>query len=203
MVGDIIKYSETKLRAYFGVKSRMSVYSVPVELRRIIDEYFAVSLPSKIQKKQEEKHEYDALYDAPIKKLSLSNAAKIENESWKTTEVLVSTFNDVEVDDSVDNIAIQKVGVSKVCVNSTSNESGYRTFSCFGVYGNLVYEMYQGNTNVIREYSLQNGKMADAIVDEINEIAYELIGDLLIEEDGEGNYNILTEYVDQLKNNGE
>ena len=40
LVSDILKYSENKLRAAFGVKSRLSIYALPTEMKKCIDEYF-------------------------------------------------------------------------------------------------------------------------------------------------------------------
>ena len=93
MITDGVKYAENKLRAHLGIKSRLNFHSLTAEMRRCIDEYFDVALPS-VAKKQPERAEYEKLYDAPTAPLSLENAALIEQTSWETTERLIEAFED-------------------------------------------------------------------------------------------------------------
>ena len=90
-MGDVVNYAENKIRAHISVKSRLTVYSLPNDLREVIDLYFVNNLPNvrRIVKKQSKPEEYEALYDLPRKKLDLHNADKIEQESWNTTKELV------------------------------------------------------------------------------------------------------------------
>ena len=41
--------------------------------------------------------------------------------------------------------------------------------------------------------------MPDALVDEINEIAADIIGDIIIEEDDDGGYRVIEEYREVIK----
>ncbi|MBR2353521.1 MAG: TerB N-terminal domain-containing protein, partial [Clostridia bacterium] len=93
LVGDVIKYAENKIRVYLGIKSKMTVYSIPTELQRILDEYFVANLSGrKIKVSKREPEAYEALYEISKVPLSLSAAERIERESWSTTEKLVSAF---------------------------------------------------------------------------------------------------------------
>ncbi|MBQ8848853.1 MAG: TerB N-terminal domain-containing protein [Clostridia bacterium] len=189
-VGDIVRYSENKLRAYIGVKSKMTVYSVTVELRRLIDEYFTSSLPSKHQIKQKatEKHEYDVLYDVPIKPLSLSEAAKIEAGSWETTKELISAF-----DESIDALDIfEEKTVPEI--DSREESAAAADGDVFEKYRAVIISLINGNLSAISDFAKATGKMSDSIIDEINEIAYDSFGDLLIEDDGTGNYSVIDDY---------
>ena len=88
IVGDMVKYSENKIRAHLGIKSRLgSLFSLPSEIRTVIDAYFEKALPKKNVRAtvKEEPQEYDSLYDIPRRKLSLSEAERIEKISWETT----------------------------------------------------------------------------------------------------------------------
>ena len=185
-VGDIIRYAENKLRAYLGIKSKMTVYSVTVELRKLLDEYFVSALPPKRKLKTTmEKHDYDVLYDVPIKPLSLSEAARIEAGSWETTQELISAFEDDE--GSVPTIEDGTGNIEKT--DNTEDD-----VDVFKKYRSTIIALINGNNNAISELSNKIGKMADSIVDEINEIAYDAFGDLLIEDDGIGNYTVIEDY---------
>ena len=53
------------------------------------------------------------------------------------------------------------------------------------------------NASAQREAARAVGKMVDAMADEINEIAADMFGDVILEEDG-GTYVIIEDYREQL-----
>ncbi|MBP3369262.1 MAG: hypothetical protein J6L85_00790, partial [Clostridia bacterium] len=197
IMADIVKYAENKIRTYIGVKSKLTVYSVSVELQRELDKYFETelfSVPKSTQKK-EEHHEYDVLYELPKIEFSLEKAKQIENASWSVTNELVSAFDeDVEDidwqlgDDDSEIKAEQPVADKK---DETSLSSGFSRFGAF------IEAVKMGNADRYREVAESYGKMLDAVVDEINEIAVEEIGDILIE-DVDGELQIIECYRDML-----
>ena len=189
LVGDIIKYCENKLRAYMGIKSRLTVYSVPVELRAVLDRYFELNMPHEkpSKKRREEKHEYDVLYDLPQKKLSLSDAATIELSSWETTRELVDAFGG----------APEKIAQEAVLSASEPDltPSAVIDAPCgFDAYRALLKRLAAGQAGAVAEYARGLGKMPDAVADEINEAAFDEIGDAVIEDDGNGGYAIIEDY---------
>lgn len=195
LIGDVIKYSENKLRAYLGIKSKMTVYSVPVKLGRELDNYFENSLPSKRRiKEKRERQEYDALYDVPVKTLSLSDAAKIEAESWNTTEELVAAFD--EENESVTEVVfdVRNDADPTVDIECESGRSDGDIWDTFKDYADVIKALLDGNQGAVREYSVKNKKMADVVADEINTISFDIIGDALIEDDGMGNYTVIEDY---------
>ena len=197
LVGDIVKYSENKLRAYLGIKSRMTVYSVSVELRNEIDEYFFRELPAKRRPKAiSEKKEYDILYDTPIKKLSLSDAAKIEAESWETTKELISAFEETWIEVEIDSVVVDETGVatSEVTENVKELNEPNDIWQSFKEYTQGLKNLINGDERAIDDIARQMGKMPDAVVDEINTIAYDVVGDAIIEDDGMGNYTFIDDY---------
>lgn len=195
LVGDIIKYSENKLRAYIGIKSKMTVYSLSVELREMLDNYFSTSLPAARKAKQAPKRqEYDVLYDLPIKPLSLSDAARIEANSWETTKDLISAF---EEDASVQEESFCFNIPSTVTNNEPDNKK--EAEDVFSQYRAAITNLIDGNGFAIFELAAALGKMPDAVVDAINEIAYDSFGDLLIEDDGMGGYTVIEDYIEYFK----
>ncbi len=199
LVGDIIKYAENKLRGYLGIKSKMTVYSIPVELQKILDEYFSLQLPGKkpVQHKREI-HEYDVLYDLPTKPFSLQDAEKIEEASWETTGKLLSTFEEFDEEPSQEPYVLaSSVPCPPLSDTESDSSSTFGLKERMGRYWNSILALSEGNFNAIEELSRELGKMTDALADEINEIAFEAFGDALIEE-CDGGYAVIEDYREYL-----
>ena len=100
LIGEIAKYSENRLRAAAGVKSRLTARSLPDEVKQVIDRYFDEKFPRKTRVTQAtadaETESYWSYYDAEKTPLSPELAEQIEKESWLTTEKLVETFAEPE-----------------------------------------------------------------------------------------------------------
>lgn len=94
-----IKYAENKLRAYFSVKSRLSVTCLPDEIRALIDAYFARALPPKASKKEvmPMREEYETLYEPLTVGISEREAEEIERESWENTWRLIPEEEKAEI----------------------------------------------------------------------------------------------------------
>ena len=199
LVGDIVKYAENKLRAHLGIKSRMSVYSVPTELTKRLDEYFLRELPKRILQphKEREKQAYEALYDLPRKPLSLADAKRIESESWDTTRELVDAFEET-APAQIEPIPISiptPISEETPVPQKAAREDGWQ-----GMLGELfpvLVQTAEGDANAIRRYARGQGKLADAIADEINEVVWEKMGDAVIEE-RDGGFFIIEEYCEEL-----
>ena len=91
-VTSAVKYTENKLRALLGVKSRLAVKELSDSIRAVIDGYFEIEfMRKKRERERAEAPEYERLYDAPDsgKELSLADALRIERASWQTTARLV------------------------------------------------------------------------------------------------------------------
>lgn len=96
LIGDMVKHVENRLRSWIGVRSKLSVMSLPIPLRDALDAYLNPLAPPKsavpVQKKDTPRPAYEALYDLPRKEVSLTDAAAIEADSWETTKILVEAF---------------------------------------------------------------------------------------------------------------
>ena len=196
LVGDLVKYAENKIRTYVGVKSKMTVYSIPTELQRTLDEYFTLHLPGKrvTKPKPTELHPYEALYEPAKKPLSLSEAARIEEASWVTTELLVSAFEE-ETTALAEPIVAPVMKPTEMPKEETdeATELATRLGDCFPV----VMELMKGNPRALHKAAGAMGKMPDALADSINEIAVEVYGDALIEE-SDGGYSVIEDYLEYL-----
>lgn len=91
---DVLKYAENAIRAKISVKSRLTVYQISTELRRVLDAYLEGAIPKKapIRYEKKAKPDYEKRYEIPVRPVSPERAAKIEAESWETTRRLVEAF---------------------------------------------------------------------------------------------------------------
>lgn len=193
LIGDAVKQAENKIRAHISVKSRLTVYSLPLELCQTINEYFDRALPAvrKTRAKAEAPTEYDALYDAPRTKLNISNAQKIESESWNTTKELVGDFEEDPIEEKA-----QAVEVTSV-IKENEDAEERSLLSALGEYADAVTSLLNGECGALLMLSKSLGRPAEAVVDAINEIAVDTIGDILIEEI-DGQYSIIEDYLELI-----
>ncbi len=188
LVGDAVKYTENKIRSHISVKSRLSVYTLPNELKEVIDAYFAAALPNvrRVAPKAE-RQEYDVLYDIPHKELSLKNAEQIELESWSVTRELVEAFDEAEQEES-----------AIISVPQQREQEIKDGDSVFGGFTEALMSLKNGSADGLYALARAVGKPVEAVVDEINELAVEIIGDIIIEE-ADGKYLLIEDYADEIK----
>ena len=195
LVGDVVKYAENKLRAHLGIKSRMTVYSIPSELTRLIDDYFLRELPKRTpSKKEQEKQAYEALYELPRKPLSLADAKRIELESWDTTRELVDAFEEGKEECETPTPVPSPPTVEQP-QEKTEATDGWRP-----LLGDLFFVLLQtakGDRGAIGSYARKTGTLADVIAERINEVAWDRLGDAVLEE-CEGGYALMEEYREEL-----
>ena len=196
LVGDVVKYAENKLRAHLGIKSRMTVYSIPSELTRLIDEYFLRELPKRTPpKKEQEKQAYEALYELPRKPLSLADAKRIELESWDTTRELVDAFEEAKEECETSTPVPPPPPTVEQPREKAQATDGWRP-----LLGDLFFVLLQtakGDRGAIDSYARKTGTLADVIAERINEVAWDRLGDAVLEE-CEGGYALMEEYREEL-----
>lgn len=220
LFADIMKYAENKIRTYIGVKSKLTVYSVSADLQKVIDEYFEnvlMNTPRPLKKK-EEKHDYDELYELREQGFSIEKAKQIEKESWSVTKELISAFEDVNSQSSDSDCAAEKADIQRevssiflqkeskpedalagnICGNNANVEGGMSNAfeEKLGKYMPFLKALIENDFLTAAKISNSLGEMSDTIVDRINEIAVEEIGDILIEESEIGDYAVLEYYRD-------
>ena len=207
LISDIMKYSENKLRRLWGIKSRLNIYALPTPIKKCVDKYFESIMPSSVgaennrQKSSEENNEYEKFYEAPKSKLSTENAAKIEESSWETTKILIETFEDEVAEPPLLSVPNDTIKHEKTSIKSTENDLsgalGPRLDFLLAVLDGAVIEQHRIASELVSP--------AEVIVDEINELAADFLGDILIEGD-DGDYTVIEDYrelVRDLKNESE
>lgn len=197
LVGDIVKYAENIIRSYIGVKSRLTVFSVPTELEEIIKTRLKNELPPKTRDsaKREETHEFDKLYEPVKKELSIADAQRIENDSWETTRILVEAFED-EKDELLPTAEAEEIRETNESFDKPDTKT--EESSAFGEYGGYICALLKNDgAERQREVALL-ARSEVVIADRINEIAADVIGDIIIEEGDAGGFEIIEDYRDTL-----
>ncbi len=214
-VTDIIKYSENRVRMALGIKSRLKVENLTDKLRACIDDYFDVHIPAP-KKTRSAKYtdlspavnEYDKLYEPQSSELSLENALKIEERSWATTDILTAAFDEPEAVVEVREISMPEEPVFAAEVEKTEEYSVKITDDGdeFAALVNSLDEasvsalrmLLAGDADGVKKASEGVGSLADALADRINETAFDIIGDSIIEPDGSG-YKIISDYEGDIE----
>ena len=190
LVSDIVKYTENHLRAHLGVRSRLGIYALPTAIREKIDAYFAENLPPKKRERTEspEDRSYEKLYDLPQKPFSVRDAVEIERSSWDTTKRLVEAFEEESQGTEPPRKAEETVPPSEAPSDRTET---------FAPYADFLRAVAAGNGAAQRAAARDFGKLPDAVADDINRIAADLLGDVLLE-DGENGYRVIEDYRTEL-----
>ena len=202
LIGDVIKYAENKLRAYLGIKSKLSVYSVTTDLREVIDRYFEEALSARPPRgKKASTEAYEALYDLPKKSFSLADARKIEEASWETTNTLISAFEAVEeesvLSDTISPSAFEnREGSLSVNVDLDTG-NGTSLTDVLGALLPFARAVRDQDESAQAQEIQRLGKMKDYLVDEINQISIDFMGDILIDQNDDG-YFVPPDYMDYL-----
>lgn len=198
LITDAIKYAENRIRAYIGVKSRLTVYSLPTQVRGCIDEYMEMNLKGPRAPKP---NEYDKLYDVPKREFSIENAKKIEENSWETTQILIEAFDvDEEPEELSESSRIEKQEVSgEEYMRSLTDEEALSEALCD--YMDFIRTAIDKDKKKQAEVASSRGRMIDSLADEINEIAAEVLGDIILENNNDV-YTVIEDYAEVLKNAG-
>ena len=190
IITDILKYAENRIRAYIGVKSRISVSALPEGIKRLADEYFALELPIRGANPSipEEIPEYEKLYDPLSSGLSLESAAKIEEMSWETTEKLVEAFEEEQIPEPAPEPVTETDCEEEASLWTMLNENEIAFIRA------AIDEDFARQTAI----ASQIGSLSDIIADKINTIAADTMGDILLEDVG-GGYTVLEDYIEETK----
>lgn len=200
-VTDVIKHTENRLRAALGIRSRLTVYALSTPVRQLLDEYLDQILPKRLiteRKKDDAAEVYERLYELPKKELSLRDAAEIERLSWDTTERLVEAFEEAEAAPIADLQPTTPITPPEPSAFLTDSDTDtlqaalrpYLTFLQAVRDGDAA-----GQQNAARKARLP----LEVLADEVNALAAEHMGDILLEE-ADGIYTVIEDYQDVLKN---
>lgn len=196
-VTDMVKYTENRIRAHIGVKSRLSVSTLSDAIKREMDEYLDGIVPRIKSQAQVQEEQYEKLYDLPAAPLDLSHSAEIEQASWETTKKLIEAFEDTDAPAqpvfAEEGLAPPAKPTATVEEVAPQNDLS----SALAAYLPFIEAVAAEDASAQMQICRTMGKMVDAVADEINEIAAEVFGDVILEDCGDG-YTIIEDYREQL-----
>lgn len=211
IVTSALKYTENKLRACLGVKSRLAIRDLPDEYKRIIDKYFEAEFERlKRERARANQPEYERLYDAPEEKVSFEDAIEIERASWKMTARLVEG---TEADEEAQRTDIPEYTAAKNIAANNNENAFHKTeakaenteaHGCSDTYGlcegeirylNAVYNENKDEMNITAKAL---GMPEDAVAEKINEAFADNFGDVILELSDEGEYRVIEDYFEEI-----
>ncbi len=210
-ITDVIKYSENKLRALHGYKSKLSIYALSEPIKAILNAYFVEAYPKNIGKSEmaEQRPDYEKLYDLPTTPMTAAEAARIEQESWRTTQRLVEAFEENDAPEitceqsEVHPIVREEQPCAPLdCEQMPAAETPIETETSDVLSKEaLSFLRYAYATDAAgqKAYCRSVGKMPENIADEINEYAADTLGDILLEDDGSGAFIVIEDYREQAR----
>ena len=192
-----VKYSENRIRAYLGIRSKLKLAPLPEDIRICLERYFDTELgksasgsAQKTAARPLEIPEYEKLYDAPSTGFDLSRAQKIEQDSWTVTKML-----EAELEDETEQTPEPKNTEIKPEIQENipaPAESGYSAFLAALSESELEFLL-----RAYRKEKQPKDILCDAAADSINEKAVDLTGDVILEDNGAG-YEIIEDYLSDI-----
>ena len=209
-VTDMVKYTENRIRAHMGVKSRLGVGVLSDAVKREMDAYLNEIVPRIKNPEKEQVAAYEKLYDLPATPLDLSRSAQIEQASWETTKLLVEAFEQpvenppASVGEGLAPPAPQWSSPTSVGeglappapVQSDTDDDALKT--TLASYLPFIAAVAAEDVSAQMQAARALGKMLDAVADEINGIAADVFGDVILE-DADRGYAIIEDYREQLE----
>ena len=191
IVTSALKYTENKLRALMGVKSRLSVKELPAEYRALIDEYF-VELFDKVNRERQRANrpEYEKMYELQTNELSAADADEIERASWTTTARLVEDIDEYKVESEEQTPTVQETA------NADLQEVD--TYGLDEARLRFIRAALDEDPSEMRSVAAQIGEMEDSIADQINEAFADGFGDVILEL-GEECYKVIDDYKEEIE----
>ncbi|MCD7943909.1 MAG: TerB N-terminal domain-containing protein [Clostridia bacterium] len=201
-----VKYSENKVRAYLGIRSRLQAKGLPPKIAEAIDEYFEIKLPmpQAVKKKpqDDEEEKYAAEYEPESDVLDITSARDIENKSWEITEKLTESMAAEEDSEAVSADAEkperETVTDVEICADDgVGDSSGEVSETLRGALDDTLLRFLDtalsGDGAAQSEHCRKSGIYADSAAAKINETAVDIIGDIVLTPSEDGKYYVIIE----------
>lgn len=209
----IVKYAENKLRLTLGIKAKLGVDGILAEDSALIDAYFAPMLPQKTVKPKEDRYmpeDYLKNYESEDSGFDFGAAAEIERLSWQNTTLLTQgEFDGIpEIEETREETPDRSEPVpppEKITVpeepelpekhpaeNSavSADDSGEDRFLREALTAALNGSFH----DFCRDHQIYDGVLADRI----NTKFLDILGDIVLEENGKS-YSIIEDYREDIE----
>ncbi len=225
VITNMVKYTENQIRAVWKIRSRLGVSALPNPIRNAIDRYVSQTLPFESQTRsaaseKEFSPAYEQFYEVPHQPFSYEEAMRIERLSWKTTERLLETFAEpTELADAHPDPSPLRPEHSDPCPARSERfapEDPF-DFACFGQllsgaggeadgisadcklrfapYVKFLRAAADANVQAQKSVAHEVGRSLTVLADELNSLAAEETGDILVEESERGGYTVIPDYL--------
>ena len=191
MITDLVKCAENHLRVALGVRGRLTVKGLSREAEEAIAEYFEINNIRKPKKAK--KTEDDGVdrrrYEAESHGIDVSEAERIESGSWELTKRLVG---DEAAQDLREPVPAEPEPEEQP---KTGERSAYETLCVSFAPHQLRVLRYVASHRADEavRFCKGSGLLFDAVVSDINDAAFDLTGDIIIE-----NGSVIEDYEDEL-----
>ncbi|MBQ7700157.1 MAG: TerB N-terminal domain-containing protein [Clostridia bacterium] len=205
IITSLVKCAENNIRAALGIKSRLSEAGLSKETVAVMKEYYAANLPPQTQKRvkrvtPEEAIRYE-LYEAKDTGFDPASAAEIELSSWELTKRLVedeaaasADFTESSVTDPGSNEVSAGVffDTTENNVAQSAEKTPYELLCGSLPPHALEYlrRLCKDGPAEARRFCRENALMEEAVVSDVNDLAYEYTNDIIID-----NGNIIEDYL--------
>ena len=187
-VSAAVRYTENKLRALMGVKSRIAIRDLPDSFKNIIDAYFDnLAARGRAMAVKRNIPEYERLYDAPAGELSFSSADEIERASWGITERLVADSYPEEEDNHLSMRDDDTVDTEDNGADVSLDEHSLLDVEAMTLLRSVLEKDVQASIEL------------SSAAERINEMFYEVLGDIVLTI-GEDSIALVEDYREDIEN---
>ena len=223
----LTKYAENFVREMLGIKSRLSVSCLSTEKKEVIRSYFEPFIkrendrpPLKRGRKKKIPEappiqavpEYEKYYEPQSSGFSPELAAKIENESWHTTDMLLTAFADepnktVEISPSSSTAESTETPFDTVNLQENKDtptppepQSSTAQSDPHSTAIQALRLLLRGRSREFGDLARENGLLPDTLAEQINQLALDVYGDIAVEGDGSfGGFTVIEDYREDLE----
>lgn len=192
MIISTIKMCENYIRTYLGIKTKYSISPQPIEcVCEYIKSYFDdQNITTKDVIKKEIEPEYMSYYEPKDKGVAEAYVAKdIEVNAWETAEILEQYSGETYIEEN-DNLNNTDVIENEEELNQEENEYVRFVKSLNETQREFLVSIINDKLDT---YVKKNNIIKDDLIRQINDISYDITGDIIIEDD-----KIIIDYYDDI-----
>ena len=162
------------------------------EQKNALDGFFDRELPCiiKEKKKSEPSYEEEVAEERKPFSVSFDRAKKIEESSWRITDRLVEELDDEEYASDIAT-ETEKEPYEEKAVNSLESET-------LDVARIALECIAAGDQNGFFKLAEECFMLPDTLAEVVNELCYEIVGDIGIEENAVG-YRLISDYEEEIR----
>ena len=235
LVSDVLCCTENLIRQGFGMKSKISGFTLAAEYRKLVSDTVRETVPDllpppakvgrkpgkKIRPEPEKKTKPEYIPEAVDLNIDISNARKLEAESWKLTDMLYANYggNDItfnadkayvnddrtQIRENADDQPLIRETVLET-VHEKASESAPSVEDIPEDWREFIELLSSDEKNILSliakgenasEYAKKRGGLLYGYVQSVNEKASDAYGDIILTENGT-EFEFIEDYKDEL-----